>query len=420
MKDFIAHINEFQISQSLDDHLKNVAKICSENASKIGLSKAGELIGLLHDIGKYSNAFQNYIKSASGLINQDADDFIDSDKVKGKIDHSTAGAQLLREKSIGLNKQKQIVSQLLSLCIVSHHSGLIDCLTSDGVNNFFRRINTQDERSHLTEVNQNVDIEIENRIQELLNEDLFKEVLQLMVRIANDEKSEIAGKTQFLFGLIVKFLFSCLIDGDRADTANFANSNFKSIRPFNNYIPWEILIARLEKRYQDFELKPNKNKIDIIRKTVSDCCRDRASDPTGVFTLTVPTGGGKTLSSLRFALYHAQKHRLDRIIFVIPYTTIIDQNAQVVREILEERDSDHIVLEHHSNLVPELQDWKQKILSENWDAPIIYTTNVQFFETFFGSGTRNIRRLHQLANSVIIFDEIQALPVRRDCKLNSV
>ena len=134
----------------------------------------------------------------------------------------------------------------------------------------------------------------------------------------------------------------------------------------------------------------------------------------GVFTLTVPTGGGKTLASLRFALHHANKHKLDRLIFIIPYTSIIDQNARVVRDILEvdKRDQGKFVLEHHSNLLPELQNWKTKILSENWDAPIIYTTSVQFLETLFSGGTRSARRMHQLARSVIVFDEIQTLPIK--------
>ncbi len=142
--------------------------------------------------------------------------------------------------------------------------------------------------------------------------------------------------------------------------------------------------------------------------------------------MTVPTGGGKTFSSLRFALNHAKHHKLDRIFYIIPYTSIIDQNADVVREILEDKDDEgnylnKVVLEHHSNLMPDEdktqpQNWKiekrQKLLSENWDAPIVFTTQVQFLETLFGSGTKSARRMHQLANSVIIFDEIQTIPVR--------
>jgi CRISPR-associated endonuclease/helicase Cas3 len=133
-------------------------------------------------------------------------------------------------------------------------------------------------------------------------------------------------------------------------------------------------------------------------------------------TLTVPTGGGKTLASLRFALHHAQAHGLDRVVYVIPFTSIIDQNADVVRRILEPAgagcEPGSIVLEHHSNLTPDEQTWRGKILSENWDAPVIFTTSVQLLETLFGAGTRGARRMHQLANSVIIFDEAQTVPLR--------
>jgi CRISPR-associated endonuclease/helicase Cas3 len=139
-----------------------------------------------------------------------------------------------------------------------------------------------------------------------------------------------------------------------------------------------------------------------------------ASREKGLFQLTVPTGGGKTKASLRFALHHAKKHKMERIIYVVPYTSIIDQNARVAREIFEtgNKTGRQIVLEHHSNLTQEKDTWQSKILSQNWDAPIVFTTAVQFLETLFGSGTRGARRMHQLANAVIIFDEIQTIPVK--------
>jgi len=134
----------------------------------------------------------------------------------------------------------------------------------------------------------------------------------------------------------------------------------------------------------------------------------------GLYQLTVPTGGGKTLASLRFALHHAERNNMDRIIYVVPYTSIIDQNARVARSVFAflEESGRHIVLEHHSNLTPEQDTSQSKLLVENWDAPIIYTTAVQFLETLFAAGTRGVRRLHQLANAVIIFDEIQTIPIR--------
>src|SRR5690606_25176310 len=132
----------------------------------------------------------------------------------------------------------------------------------------------------------------------------------------------------------------------------------------------------------------------------------------GIYTLTVPTGGGKTYASLRYALHHAQNHGLERIIYIIPYTSIIEQNAKVIREVVEHADDTRPwVLEHHSNLEPERQTWQSKLASENWDAPIVLTTMVQLLETLFSGGTKGVRRFHQLANSVLVFDEIQTLPI---------
>ncbi|MCR4434916.1 MAG: CRISPR-associated helicase Cas3' [Clostridiales bacterium] len=218
----------------------------------------------------------------------------------------------------------------------------------------------------------------------------------------------------FKIGLLVRFLFSCLIDADRLNTAIFEFPDQESIRNQGNYVPWSVLIEKLNGEISKFR---NQNKVDVLRQEISEQCLIFSKKPKGLYQLTVPTGGGKTLSSLRFALNHADRYHMDRIIYVIPYTSIIDQNAQKVREILEEKTnegfySSRIVLEHHSNLTPEEENTRQKLLSENWDAPVVFTTMVQFLETLFGYGTRSARRMHQLANAVLIFDEIQTLPVR--------
>jgi len=161
----------------------------------------------------------------------------------------------------------------------------------------------------------------------------------------------------------------------------------------------------------------NSEGINEIRQKISHACYGFSTRPKGLYQLTVPTGGGKTLASLRFALHHADMHQLDRIIYVLPYTTIIDQNAEEIRKVLETTDKkgkylNRVVLEHHSNLMPDKETASQKVLSENWDAPVVLTTNVQVLEALFGAGTRAARRMHQLAKSVIIFDEVQTLPVK--------
>ena len=418
---YIAHQRETDgVQQSLETHLSEVADIAKSCAEKIGLEMQAELIGLLHDLGKYSAEFQTYLKSAVGLINPDEDDYVDARGLKGKVDHSTAGAQLVWE---ALSKQDgvgQIVGQVLALCIASHHSGLIDCLSSDSngpvQDNFTRRINKRDERTHLREAMSKVDEQIASRYRELIGNPELINGLRGAIRkvMLCDEIKETDPRRntiiQFKLGLLVRFLFSCLIDADRIDTADFEKPKNAKHRLKGQYTEWPLLIERLEKRLQGFTLK---YPVDVIRRSISDHCRDGAIRNKGICTLTVPTGGGKTLASLRFALHHANHHKMDRVIYVIPYTSIIDQNAKVVRDILEPTKDDlgRVVLEHHSNLTPEQQGWKEKMLTENWDAPVVFTTSVQLLEALFGDGTRGARRMHQLANAVLIFDEIQTLPV---------
>jgi CRISPR-associated endonuclease/helicase Cas3 len=418
---YIAHVRKAGgDSQSLEEHLLGVAEIAKRLASKIGLEPQGELIGLLHDLGKYSNEFQAYLKSAVGLINQDEDEFINVRGLKGKVDHSTAGAQLVWEK---LSKQGgigQIVGQILGLCIASHHSGLIDCLSSDTnrpvEDMFTKRIRKREDRTHLREAVNQMDTLIDKRFCELvgsqglidgLKESTYQVMLRDAIKGLDPSKNKI---TQFKLGLLVRFLFSCLIDADRVDTADFEKPRAVRHRLNGQYTEWPLLIERLEKHLQGFTLR---NPVDEIRWSISDHCLNGAIRDKGMYTMTVPTGGGKTLASLRFALHLAERHKMDRVIYVIPVPSIIDQNAKVVRDILEptEDDRGRVVLEHHSNLTPEQQGWREKMLTENWDAQVVFTTSVQLLEALFGGGTRGARRMHQLANAVLIFDEIQTLPV---------
>jgi CRISPR-associated endonuclease/helicase Cas3 len=411
---YIAHEN-----QTLKDHLQNVAALSRKNAEKIGCGDYGEILGLLHDLGKYSKAFQDYIKSSTGILDPDIDeDFVDAAELRGKIDHSTAGAQLLWNKLSGGNSADKLLGQILSLCLISHHSGMIDCLTNDsqGVHDIFtQRILKCDEKTHYTEVTLKAKNEIFERLNKLISDPQITQPMETIVRRIFDkapEKNQNSMVFQFQIGLLVRFLYSCLIDADRQDSADSEQPENIPKRQNGLYQPWEILVKKLEEKIKDFGVP--QTKVNKIRSEVSEQCLKASQKGKGIFTLTVPTGGGKTLASLRFALNHAQKHHLDRIIYVIPFTTIIDQNAEVVRGILEttKEEQGKIVLEHHSNIGSEKQTWKEKLLTENWDAPVVYTTMVQFLEAFFGGGTRGARRMHQLAQSIIIFDEIQTLPVR--------
>ncbi len=413
---FIAHVRISGEQQSLEDHLLGVGKIAADSAAKLNLSLAGELLGLLHDLGKYSVEFQAYLKSAAGLLNQDEDaDYVDAAGLRGKIDHSTAGAQIVWRELSKQGSLGSMVGQMLALCIASHHSGLIDCLSADlnhfGEDKFSRRMRKVDERSHLDESWSKFDATLRDKVCTLLvHQDLLSSIHGKLLCIGKNSKGVVA---QQQIGLLVRFLFSCLIDADRLDTATFEKPKANRHRPHGEYVDWKTLIERLELHLAG--LTP-KHPIDGTRRDIAQHCLDAAQRQRGIYTLSVPTGGGKTLASLRFALNHAVRWKMDRIIYVIPFTSIIDQNAKVVRGILEPNDDKtsqgRIVLEHHSNLTPEVQGWREKMLTENWDAPVIYTTMVQFLETLFGAGTRGARRMHQLANAVIVFDEIQSLPVK--------
>lgn len=419
---FVAHVRGDKKIQPLELHLRGVSQLAAEFAAKFGLTTHGELLGLLHDLGKYSAAFQAYIQSATDLLNQDEDEeFVDAAGLKGKIDHSTSGAQFIWEELKGKGTLDTAVGQVLALCIASHHSGLIDCLTSPlgrpTENGFIKRMNKPDAKTHLQEVLGRADTKLLADARTLLSDPGITSAIQLWIaRVfektpgATPKEKDESPVLQHQLGLLVRALFSCLIDADRIDTADFEHPGRAKQRQLGHYPPWGSLIERLEKHLASFA--PT-HPIDDLRRDISQHCLDAASRDTGIYTLTVPTGGGKTLASLRFALHHAAKHQLDRVIYVIPFTSIIDQNADVVRRILEPEGVEvgSIVLEHHSNLTPENQSWRSKILSENWDAPVVYTTTVQLLETLFGAGTRGARRMHQLANSVLIFDEVQTLPV---------
>ena len=446
--------------QTLETHLREVSALTEKFAAKAALGRAGKLIGLLHDFGKYSREFQNYIRSRAGLLQAEDSNYIDAAAYKGKINHSFAGGQHIWRHFQGKNKYKEAVAQILALCVSSHHTGLRNCLSIDGKKDFEADMDAAEPKTHHAQCAAACDPALRREIEDLLSDDqLVLEVVRALQKIDGRLKDKAAGagaaeqaqadnSRDFQQGLLVRFLFSCLLDADRTNSAAFDDNCADDSRkesgdanpeasagcnatsaPSDNALPegdccvaptepvhlWDRLVARLEAHLDGLE---RNNPIDDLRRDIGEQCARRALDEPGIFTLTVPTGGGKTLASLRFALLHAQKHNLDRIIYVIPYTSIIDQNADVARRILEEgEEPGSIVLEHHSNFLPDrdtetdeaAKHWEK--LTENWDSPVIFTSMVQFLDSLFGAGTRPARRLHNLARSVIVFDEVQTLPL---------
>lgn len=394
---FCAHINPNTLKkQSVREHLINVSAMSKEYGAKVSLAATGELIGILHDMGKETNVFNSYIQYSFMNPNDKS--------LKGTINHSTAGAKYIYDNFYNTNNSYQkLTAQIISLAICSHHGGLIDCLDLHCTDVFNNRMNT-DKEIHYDEALNNFITECSGiiNINELFNKSR-EEIATALSKINNIDKSP--KFRRFAMGMLVKYLFSCVIDADRYDTYVFMEDK-KQQQSINKSCLWNKLSVILENKLNDY---PKASKIDLLRNDISIACKGFAKNGTGIYQLSVPTGGGKTLSSLRYALEHAKEFNKDRIFYIIPFTTIIDQNAKEIKDILGCGD---IILEHHSNLIVDNENEDYKLLTERWDSPIILTTMVQFLDTLFSGGTQSVRRMHNLANSIIIFDEIQAIPIK--------
>lgn len=383
-------------NQLLLEHLDHVSNLTGNFLSSVGMENAGKLIGFLHDAGKYSKLFQQYIRSATELFDTEDIDYVDARGMKGKIDHSTAGAQWVwNRKGDGVNL---LAAQMMALAIASHHSGLIDCISKDGNDTFNKRLSKDDAKTFFSEAIPHLS-EHELKLSQLITESVNELVCacQKLARIP-ELVSEIQ---QFHLGLLARLQLSCLVDADRLDSAG---------RRPRSPEKWLNSINAFEGNIAHFKADTG---VNLIRRKISENCQSFADRNRGIYSLTVPTGGGKTLSSLRFALHHANRHGLERIFYIVPYTSIIEQNAEEARKILGDIDPNNpLVLEHHSNLTPETDTEPNRLFAENWESPIVFTTTVQFLESLFASGTRGLRRMHNLKNSIIIFDEPQSIPLK--------
>ncbi|WP_298845218.1 CRISPR-associated helicase Cas3' [Clostridium sp.] len=392
-----AHINPITLKeQGVKEHLDNVSKMSMKYGAKISLEATGELIGILHDMGKETHKFDKYIHYSSSHP---------SDKsLRGTINHSTAGAKFIYDNFYNTTDMFQkFTAQLISLAICSHHGGLIDCLDLKGIDIFTNKMET-DKDILYEEALRNFKSEYSGieHIKDLFN----KSKDEIKFVFTNINKIDGTAKFgHFAAGMLQKYLFSCVIDADRYDTYTFMEGKDQK-KSIDKSALWNELVDKLETKLESY---PKITKIDLLREEVSIACKNFAKNKPGIYQLAVPTGGGKTLSSLRYALGHAKKFNKDRIFYIIPFTTIIDQNAKDIKDILCR---DDVILEHHSNLVVDNQQEDYKLLTERWDSPIILTTMVQFLDTLFSGGTQGVRRMHNLANSIIIFDEIQAIPIK--------
>lgn len=357
--DYIAHLTEDKRVQKLVDHCENTAKLTGSFAAVFDEEKIGYQTGLLHDIGKYSREFQDYIRGNGS-----------------SPDHSTAGCQECKRNMFS------------AFCIAGHHAGLPDLGTPG------------DTSSTPT---------LQGRVKKKVKDyQAFREEISVQLAALNPPPKNAMGKVGFDACFFTRMLYSCLVDADFLDTEAFMKSEAPERGHFDSL---ETLWEKLQKKIAQFD--PTSSELNHKRCDILSQCQTAAQWKPGVFTLTVPTGGGKTISSMTFAMEHARKYDKQRIIYVIPYTSIIEQTADVFREIFGAEN----VLEHHAsvNYQESLQREgnidKMKLAAENWDAPIIITTNVQFFESLFANRSSKCRKLHNIANSVVIFDEAQMLPV---------
>jgi CRISPR-associated endonuclease/helicase Cas3 len=373
---FIAHVRpndngSFKVHY-VEEHLRGVAALAANFADAFGSGDWARSAGLWHDLGKYHPEFQHYIASASGY---DAGAHLEG--TPGRVDHSTLGAvyALQRMGEVG---------RILAYVIAGHHAGLPDYeAAGEGGSTLVQRM----ERNR-------------TRLADVLAQPLPSDVLVPASPSTRPPRGSPA--------LWIRMLFSCLVDADFLDTEAFMDPERAQER--GGHPEFAELRARFDAfmhaKAAEVGTRGPLSTVNRARAEVLRQCRERAALPPGLFSLSVPTGGGKTLSSLAWALEHAHRHGKRRIIYVIPYTSIIEQTADVFRAAL----SDEAVVEHHSNLEPEQETPRSRLAAENWDAPLVVTTGVQFWESLFAAHTSRARKLHRIANSVVVLDEAQTLP----------
>lgn len=358
------------VIQDNETHSQNVAELAQRFAAKFGMDKCGYVAGKLHDLGKARNEFQQYIRSVNGIgLN------------KTNCEHNHAYVGMVASNQLYPNVSGMVIGSVIE----SHHRGLYD-LDQDGLNERKRK-------------------EFPREIS-MPNADYNAEVYSEICEFSTNSNS-------FDAQMMIRMLFSCLVDADYTDTEAFMidKSELLTIQPSG----LDVLSNKLLSHIQRVEATCTPCEINDIRHYILEQCTKASNLDRGVYSLSVPTGGGKTISSMVWAIFHALKNGMERVIVAIPFTSIIEQTAQIFRNIF----GDEAVLEHHSLMDIDSYTSNSEYNSNeavrrkigNWDAPIIVTTNVQLFESLFSHKTSKARKLHNICNSVIILDEAQALPV---------
>ncbi|MBP3273309.1 MAG: CRISPR-associated helicase Cas3', partial [Ruminococcus sp.] len=386
---FAAHISaDSRREQSVQEHCRNTAELCAGYCKIAGAENIGRLAGLLHDAGKLCSDFDNYIRGISRFS-------------RGEIDHSYAGAKYITENA---DKVHAGVSRLIARVIISHH-GLHDWVDENCKDYFNIRIAND---KNYGQIKQNILLTIgADEFDELLKK-AADEYRALCQKIKNISKTP--TDCAFYLGLLERFLESALIDADRTDTASFMDD---AEYPEYSAVPelWQSMKNNMEKKLAEFS-----ERTDVIseqRKSISDRCADFAKNDVKICRLIVPTGGGKTLSSLRFAIEYCLEHGMEKIVYTAPFMSILEQNGAEIKGIAGEDN----FIEHHSNALAEKSDNSEELSdyelhTERWDKPVIATTMVQFLNALFLGKSASVRRFHRIAKSVIIIDEVQSIPLK--------
>lgn len=386
MVKYYAHSNNGddskKIWQTMEEHAIAVGEGAAHRAKIFGGEKLAEIEGLLHDVGKYCTEFQQRLGGA-----------------KHRVDHSTWGAKIASE-------MYGPWGMLMAYAIAGHHTGLMNGKETDSDDTTISPLDSRLNKPDLPTLDECWKEELQLITPSELNEyygDFFEKGFEL---------SE--DRATFQMSFFGRMVFSCLVDADFIDTENYYRELGKIPKrsDINQYDHLVTLRKKLTNAMSAFTQDTEINKIrnDIFLEVVG-----KAEEDQGFFSLNVPTGGGKTLTSLAFALDHAIEHGMDRVILAIPFTSIVEQNAAVYKDILGEEN----VLEHHSTFdhyeriqSDNVRD-KMLMAQQNWDAPIVVTTAVQFFESLYANKTSRCRKLHNIANSVVILDEVQTLPTKQ-------
>lgn len=406
-KEFIAHIRDDKSIQTVEAHCRNVSYYASEIGKPLGIQNLAGLAGYLHDWGKFSDAYQLYIRKA-------AED--PASVHRGQVNHSSAGAIFLTEYIRDNYSEEdgpfgELTGEIISAVVFSHH-GINDLLTIDGTNQFDQRLRDNSTIQYSSTRDIFLREEDVNVIARLLPQAIdevgcFYQHLQQLNSSAVNRKKEDC----FYLGLLVRLLESILVDADRRDTSEFM-LGIKEQRLTHNQaqILWEQYQKKMTERLHSFSSDTSLNE---ARNYISTQCLYAADKEDGIYKLSVPTGGGKTLSSFRYALQLAKQTGKRHIYYIAPYLSILEQNASEIKSLFDDEKN---ILEFHSNVILEGKDEEQlhqyELLSDNWSSAIIMTTMVRFLDVIFGHKMSDVRRFHQLSNSVIIMDEVQNIPLK--------